>query len=429
MAATQLDLSSPPVGGVKNIAEIKGLIRAKAAETPKGEWILGFGYDDTGLEDKRHPLASDIDEVAPEHPVLLRHVSGHLSACNGLALAKANYTKDTPDPVGGVIRRDEHGNPNGVLEEPPAREPVFRHIPAPTEADWMEGIKAACAAYTAKGVTTAQDGFTATGDWGALKRAHELGLLRNRVQILPGVSRMDINTFNTHVSGTQLTADGKISLGAAKLLADGSLQCYTGYLSNPYHKVIYDLPDGPMWRGYPMEPEQQFIEKVVGLHRQGWQLAIHGNGDDAIQMILHRLRRGAEALSPRRRPAHRHPLPDRARGSARPHQAAWRGALVLCGPHLFLGRPPLRNVPRPGPRRTHQPAPQRPEARYPVQQPQRHVRDSHRSSAFRLVCRQQAHQRRAHPRRKPDHPGHGCAAQRDLVGRLSGLRRTHQGQP
>ena len=284
MAATQLDLSSPPVGGVKNIAEIKELIRAKAAETPKGEWILGFGYDDTGLEDKRHPLASDIDEVAPEHPVLLRHVSGHLSSCNSLALAKANYTKDTPDPVGGVIRRDEHGNPNGVLEEPPAREPVFRHIPAPTEADWMEGIKAACAAYTAKGVTTAQDGFTATGDWGALKRAHELGLLRNRVQILPGVSRMDINTFNTHVSGTQLTADGKISLGAAKLLADGSLQCYTGYLSNPYHKVIYDLPDGPMWRGYPMEPEQQFIEK--GLHRQGWQLAIHGNGDDAIQMIL-----------------------------------------------------------------------------------------------------------------------------------------------
>ena len=86
----------PPVGKVKNIAENPGLIRAKAAETPKGEWILGFGYDDTGLEDRRHPLASDIDEVAPEHPVLLRHVSGHFCACNGLALAKVNYTKDTP---------------------------------------------------------------------------------------------------------------------------------------------------------------------------------------------------------------------------------------------------------------------------------------------------------------------------------------------
>ena len=286
MAATQLDLSSPPVGGVKNIAEIKGLIRAKAAETPKGEWILGFGYDDTGLEDKRHPLASDIDEVAPEHPVLLRHVSGHLSACNGLALAKANYTKDTPDPVGGVIRRDEHGNPNGVLEEPPAREPVFRHIPAPTEADWMEGIKAACAAYTAKGVTTAQDGFTATGDWGALKRAHELGLLRNRVQILPGLGCCDLNQFTSHTSGTPLTADRKISLGAVKHLVDGSLQCYTGCLSNPYHKIIYDLPDGPMWRGYIQENPEGFIDRIVALHRQGWQIAIHGNGDDAIQMIL-----------------------------------------------------------------------------------------------------------------------------------------------
>ena len=286
MFATQLDLSSPPVGKVKDIAEIRDLLKEKAASTPKGEWILGYGYDDTALADRRHPLASDMDDVTPDHPVLLRHVSGHLCSCNSRALALVGYDRNTPDPRGGIIRRDGHGNPNGVLEEPPAREPVFRHIPAPTEADWMEGIKAACAAYTAKGVTTAQDGFTATGDWGALKRAHELGLLRNRVQILPGVSRMDINTFNTHVSGTQLTADGKISLGAAKLLADGSLQCYTGYLSNPYHKVIYDLPDGPMWRGYPMEPEQQFIEKVVGLHRQGWQLAIHGNGDDAIQMIL-----------------------------------------------------------------------------------------------------------------------------------------------
>ena len=273
MAATQLDLSSPPVGGVKNI-------------TQKGEWILGFGYDDTGLEDKRHPLASDIDEVAPEHPVLLRHVSGHLSACNSLALAKANYTKDTPDPVGGVIRRDEHGNPNGVLEEPPAMNPVAALLPEASEEDWMHSIVTACDAYTAKGVTSAQDGFTQEKQWAQLRKAHEKGLLRNRVQILPGLGCCDLNQFTSHASGTPLTADRKISLGAVKHLVDGSLQCYTGCLSNPYHKIIYDLPDGPMWRGYPMEPEQQFIEKVVGLHRQGWQLAIHGNGDDAIQMIL-----------------------------------------------------------------------------------------------------------------------------------------------
>ena len=286
MAATQLDLSSPPVGGVKNIAEIKGLIRAKAAETPKGEWILGFGYDDTGLEDKRHPLASDIDEVAPEHPVLLRHVSGHLSACNGLALAKASYTKDTPDPVGGVIRRDEHGNPNGVLEEPPAMNPVAALLPEASEEDWMRSIVTACDAYTAKGVTSAQDGFTQEKQWAQLRKAHEKGLLRNRVQILPGLGCCDLNQFTSHASGTPLTADRKISLGAVKHLVDGSLQCYTGCLSNPYHKIIYDLPDGPMWRGYIQENPEGFIDRIVALHRQGWQIAIHGNGDAGIEDIL-----------------------------------------------------------------------------------------------------------------------------------------------
>ena len=286
MFATQLDLSSPPVGKVKDIAEIRDLLREKAASTPKGEWILGYGYDDTALADRRHPLASDMDDVTPDHPVLLRHVSGHLCSCNSRALALVGYDRNTPDPVGGIIRRDAHGNPNGVLEEPPAMNPVAELLPEPSEEDWMRSVATACDAYTAKGVTSAQDGFTQEKQWAQLRKAHEKGLLRNRVQILPGVSRMDIDTFNTRVSGTPLTADGKISLGAAKLLADGSLQCYTGYLSNPYHKVIYDLPEGPMWRGYPIEPEQQFIEKVVGLHRQGWQLAIHGNGDDAIQMIL-----------------------------------------------------------------------------------------------------------------------------------------------
>lgn len=286
LAATQLDLASPPVGTIRNIENIKALLRQKAAETPKGSWILGYGYDDTGLEDKRHPLARDLDEATPEHPVMLRHVSGHLCTCNSRALALGNYSRETPDPIGGVIRRDEHGNPNGILEEPAAKEALFRTIPVPTDEDWMSGIQKACDLYTAKGVTSAQDGFLATKDWEALQTAHRKGLLRNRVQILPGQARMDISVFPTTISGTPLTPDGKISLGAVKLLADGSLQCYTGYLSNPYHKIIYNLPGGPHWRGYPAEPAQVFTDRLVELHRQGWQIAVHGNGDDAIQMIL-----------------------------------------------------------------------------------------------------------------------------------------------
>lgn len=114
--------------------------------------------------------------------------------------------------MGGVIRRDEHGNPNGVLEEPPAREPCSAISPLPRKPT---GWKVSRPRRVYEGVTTAQDGFTATGDWGALKRAHELGLLRNRVQILPGVAHGHQHVQHARF-GTQLTADGKISLGAAK---------------------------------------------------------------------------------------------------------------------------------------------------------------------------------------------------------------------
>ena len=286
MFATQLDLSSPPVGKVKDIAEIRDLLKEKAASTPKGEWILGYGYDDTALADRRHPLASDMDDVTPDHPVLLRHVSGHLCSCNSRALALVGYDRNTPDPLGGIIRRDGHGNPNGVLEEPPAMNPVAALLPEASEEDWMRSIVTACDAYTAKGVTSAQDGFTQEKQWAQLRKAHEKGLLRNRVQILPGLGCCDLNQFTSHASGTPLTADRKISLGAVKHLVDGSLQCYTGCLSNPYHKIIYDLPDGPMWRGYIQENPEGFIDRIVALHRQGWQIAIHGNGDEAIQLIL-----------------------------------------------------------------------------------------------------------------------------------------------
>ena len=95
MFATQLDLSSPPVGKVKDIAEIRDLLKEKAASTPKGEWILGYGYDDTALADRRHPLASDMDDVTPDHPVLLRHVSGHLCSCNSRALQRISMHSDS----------------------------------------------------------------------------------------------------------------------------------------------------------------------------------------------------------------------------------------------------------------------------------------------------------------------------------------------
>ncbi len=298
MEATQINLASPPVGTVKNFSEIGDLLRRKAASTPKGGWILCYGYDDTALDERRHPTAADLDKAAPDHNVVLRHVSGHLSVCNSLALKTSGYTREMADPPGGIIRRDASGNPNGVLEEPPARELLFAHIPPVTKEDWEAAITTACDMYAAKGVTTAQDGFTDQAIWDALFATHEAGNLKIRVQVLPGIGRMSFDCIPAVKSGTPLTADDMLILGPAKMLADGSLQCYTGYLSNPYHKILPGVPYDSLWRGYPIHQEGDFSRTVSEYHRKGWQLAIHGNGDDAIQMIINAYAR-AQAEHPR----------------------------------------------------------------------------------------------------------------------------------
>lgn len=284
----QMDFSSPPVGDVRSIGEILSALRAKAAETPRGSWVRGFGYDDTLLEEKRHPLAKELDKACPEHPVILQHVSGHLFTCNSLALKMAGIDRNTPDPVGGVIRRDESGAPNGVLEEPPASDMATRLVPPMTRDDWMRSVGIASEAYVAKGVTSAQEGYASDLIWDMLCEAHVMpdSPLKPRVQVLPEITLTDVSRFGTTKSGTQLTKDCMLGLGAVKMLADGSLQCYTGYLSNPYHNVIYDLPGGALWRGYPIQPAHELTKTVCALHQAGWQIAVHGNGDAAIQDIL-----------------------------------------------------------------------------------------------------------------------------------------------
>lgn len=85
--------------------------------------------------------------------------------------------------------------------------------------------------------------------------------------------------------GTPLTKDGLLSMGAVKLFQDGSLQGYTGYLSNPYHSLPDAISDGS-WRGYPIYNPRELVNIVTRYHEEGWQVAIHGNGDAGIEDIL-----------------------------------------------------------------------------------------------------------------------------------------------
>ncbi|NLW80911.1 MAG: amidohydrolase [Desulfovibrionales bacterium] len=282
-----LDVNAHPIGSVREMNDIRRLVRDRAVTLSPGSWILCAGYDDTAMQEARHFTLAELDAMAPDHPLFLRHISGHLALCNSKAFAAAGITGETLNPPGGLFRHDADGHLTGLVEEPAAMEMLLEAAPAMTDEKWRTSVIRATNDYIAKGVTTAHDGGVTTSMWKNYMAAHKEGLLKNRVQLLPRHGGFDFRLAPTTKCGTPLTKDNQLTLGAVKLFQDGSIQGYTGYLSTPYHKVIENcFPDGPLWRGYPIYPLHEVVDLVTAYHRAGWQVAVHGNGDNGIGDIL-----------------------------------------------------------------------------------------------------------------------------------------------
>jgi predicted amidohydrolase YtcJ len=278
-ALYHVDLNSPPIGKMQSIADIVAALKAKARATPPGQWITGRGYDDTLLLEKRHPTRFDLDRASTEHPIWIVHSSGHLGVANSRALALANITKDTPQPKGGRIRIDPaSGEPNGVFEESGAM--VSRHIPALTPEQRQESIRWTDRDYTSKGITTAVIAGTSPAVIADLRQALDAGSLHLRITAMLSAGR---SVPDSPATAAALGSGEKIRVTAVKILQDGSIQGYTGYLGAPYFKQ----PEGKSdYRGYAHRSREELIAMVRQYYREGYQIAIHGNGDAAIDDIL-----------------------------------------------------------------------------------------------------------------------------------------------
>ena len=180
--AVHVDLNSPPIGEVETIDDVVAKLTRRAGETRSGEWIVGWGYDDTLLRERRHPTRRDLDRVSSEHPIALWHVSGHLAVLNSTALAALEIGPDTPDPKGGLIRREPGGRePDGVLEEHAMR-PV-QELLTPGAIAGLRVLMAGGDVYSEAGVTTAQSGVTPVGLFQILDIASRFGLIPVRLMI------------------------------------------------------------------------------------------------------------------------------------------------------------------------------------------------------------------------------------------------------
>ena len=284
------NVSSPPVGAVVTLASLQEIMRGyiRDRKIPPGEWVVGMGYDDSLIEEQRHPDRDDLDAVSTEHPIALIHVSGHLTAVNSMALEKAKVTAETPNPPGGVIRRRANSmEPNGVLEETATR---------PLQSLFLSGgdipaadIAKALDTYASHGVTTVQDGAASWQIYDMLANVAETSGLSLDVVVYP--QGMD-EAFAIPEGIPLGEYRNRLKLGGIKLVLDGSPQGKTAYLSQPYEVVPEGLPDD--YRGYPTLPQEAVNQRVARFIGEQVPMLVHCNGDAAAEMLIDALELAGE---------------------------------------------------------------------------------------------------------------------------------------
>lgn len=282
MRTISADLNSPPIGDKRTMDDVLAALAARAANTDAGDWVGGFGYDDTLLAEQRHPTRAELDSVSTTHPVVAMHISGHMLVANSMALAQVGIDASTPDPEGGVIGRvPGTAEPNGLLEEN-ARLDVMRQMQNLGLVDTYRLMKAAADEASAVGVTTVQSGGVTEGLAMGLKWFSRLGVIPQRLVVFPFETEFADGLLNGEYDPADFNSD-KLVMGAVKIVADGSIQGYTAYLSDPYFTPYHGDQN---YRGYPSVSREKLFSQVETLHRAGYQIAIHGNGDAAIDDIL-----------------------------------------------------------------------------------------------------------------------------------------------
>ncbi len=278
------DLNSPPIGDIETIPQLLDRLRAFGENRPEG-WLAGFGYDDTLLAEGRHPTREDLDKVSPTRPIAISHISGHLYVVNSAALAELGIDESTPDPEGGVIQRDPQSpdgrRPNGVLEETAARGAMSRMLDIGL-MDVLRMTTFAARQYLEAGVTTASAGGMPLSLAKALGPMSQFNVFPQRVALFPLMEELESDLLEGNWRPEQL-ARGRLTLPRVKIIADGSIQGYTGYLSEPYFEPYHG---DSSYRGYPSVLRDDLFRQVAGLHRQKIQYAIHVNGDAAVEDAL-----------------------------------------------------------------------------------------------------------------------------------------------
>jgi predicted amidohydrolase YtcJ len=289
----------------RSIDQILERVQAAADTASPGSWVLGRGWDESLLQEKRHPTRHDLDRVAPDHPVVVHRVWNRLVA-NSRALALAGISRETPDPPAGApyaggFERDADGEPTGLFRDR-AKELVTAAIPAPSAEELVAAIATACREYNRLGITAVSEPGLAPEQMRAFHTAALDGTLTVRTAMSIagwgfGAERDDalVQERLAALGVMGGFGDDLLWIDGVKLMPDGGVGDRTARMYAPYAGE----PDN---RGTWTVPPEELVGHIRWAHDAGFAMDIHTCGDEAQDVVVSAFAAAQEATpSPRLR--------------------------------------------------------------------------------------------------------------------------------
>jgi predicted amidohydrolase YtcJ len=256
-----------------SISACRDRLKAAVAKKRPGEWIVGRGWNEHIWTDRREPCTKDIDDISPDHPVMLVRCCGHTVWINSIAMRLAGITREAVDAPGARIERDAGGNPIGLCRE--YRKIIEKIIPPPTLEERKAAALRAQAEALRYGVTGVHTCET-LAEWDALAALEAEGKLQIRVHHTLPPEEVE----RAKAKGIELgKGSDRLWFGEVKLFADGTLGSGTALLHAPY-------ADDTSTTGLECLTVAQMRERIELAYRHGGGVAVHAIGDRATTNVL-----------------------------------------------------------------------------------------------------------------------------------------------
>lgn len=272
----------------KSKEDILALVAEEAAELSPGEWIVGRGWNQEVWPDEQFPTRQELDEVAPENPVVLTRTCGHMIWANTLAFELAGVTEATEDPVGGEYLHAEDGSLLGVVTDTAMRT-ITSLMPPYSDARKLEAMRLAQDMLFSYGLTSAADAGTDVGTIELMRGLYETGDLRIRLYELLSAGE---NAQAYYAMGPQIGLyDGRLTIRGVKFMNDGSLGARSAWM-------LEDYSDREGHVGNGRYTDDELYEMIRACTEAGFQIATHSIGDAAIRQTIDAWERVAGEVAP-----------------------------------------------------------------------------------------------------------------------------------